>query len=275
VAVEAAHAERIDNTALVTRTKACHEAIQALKVEGKGIETTMRELGLARETACGSTGPPTPKNCGQTPCRRPSVLDEFKPYLHQRWNAGCTSASTLFREITEQGYRGCRGTMAAYLAPFRALGAAPTPKPTMPKVPPISSWMLRHPKELDTDERPKLQQVLAACPHLDTTAAHVAAFAQMLTDRHSERLDEWMAAVDADDLPHLHPFVTGCAATTKRPQRTDPCPQLRLDRGQRQPHQEDQAPDVWPRQIRGPARDCSRIGVSGPTRRAEVRRDGR
>jgi hypothetical protein len=35
-----------------------------------------------------------------------------------------TTASTLFREITERGYRGCRGTVAAYLAPFRGLGAA-------------------------------------------------------------------------------------------------------------------------------------------------------
>lgn len=31
----------------------------------------------------------------------------------------------------------------------------------------------------------------------------------MLTGRHGERLDEWMAAVEADDLPQLHRFVTG------------------------------------------------------------------
>jgi len=31
--------------------------------------------------------------------RRPSVLDEFKPYLHDRFNAGNNNISALFREI--------------------------------------------------------------------------------------------------------------------------------------------------------------------------------
>ncbi|MGH3714213.1 MAG: hypothetical protein ACRDT4_12245 [Micromonosporaceae bacterium] len=30
---------------------------------------------------------------------RPSVLDAHKPFLRQRWNEGCHSASQLFREI--------------------------------------------------------------------------------------------------------------------------------------------------------------------------------
>lgn len=69
--------------------------------------------------------------------------------------------------------------------------------------------MLRRPEDLDADEQLQLKQVLAACPHLDATATHVAAFAEMLTGRHGQRLDSWMAAVDEDDLPHLHRFVTG------------------------------------------------------------------
>ncbi|MCU1612396.1 MAG: transposase family protein, partial [Pseudonocardiales bacterium] len=41
------------------------------------------------------------------------------------------------------------------------------------------------------------------------TATHVNTFAEMLTGRHGDRLDSWMASVDTDDLPHLHRFVTG------------------------------------------------------------------
>lgn len=44
---------------------------------------------------------------------------------------------------------------------------------------------------------------------LDATATHVATFAEILTGRQGDRLDSWMAAVDAADLPHLHRFVTG------------------------------------------------------------------
>jgi transposase len=209
-AAEFAQVQRTENSALITRTKARYQAIQALKAEGKGIKTIMRELGLAKETVrrfyrAGSVE----ELLAKPRAGRPSVLDAYKPYLHERWNAGVTNASALYREITEQGYRGSRGTLAAYLAPFRALGAAPPPTPVVPKIRQITSWMLRRPEDLDAEEQLQLKQVLAACPHLETTATHVATFAEMLTGRHGERLDAWMAAVDEDDLPHLHRFVTG------------------------------------------------------------------
>jgi transposase len=209
-AAEFAQVQRTENSALITRTKARYQAIQALKAEGKGIKTIMRELGLAKETVrrfyrAGSVE----ELLAKPRAGRPSVLDAYKPYLHERWNAGLTNASALYREITEQGYRGSRGTLAAYLAPFRALGAAPPPTPVVPKIRQITSWMLRRPEDLDAEEQLQLKQVLAACPHLETTATHVATFAEMLTGRHGERLNAWMAAVDEDDLPHLHRFVTG------------------------------------------------------------------
>ena len=49
----------------------------------------------------------------------------------------------------------------------------------------------------------------AGCPHLDAVAGHVTTFAKMLTGRHGDRLDTWITAVDADDLPDLHSFTTG------------------------------------------------------------------
>ena len=46
-------------------------------------------------------------------------------------------------------------------------------------------------------------------PQLDAAASHVSAFAEMMTGLHGDRLDTWTAAVEADDLPHLHTFTTG------------------------------------------------------------------
>jgi transposase len=138
-----------------------------------------------------------------------SILDEHKSNLHERWNAGVTNASTLYREITEQGYRGSMATVAAYVAPVRTLDAAPPATPVVPKVRHITSWMLRRLDDLDADEQLQVKQVLAACPHLDATATHIGGFAEMRTGRHGERLDAWMAGVQADDLPHLHRFVRG------------------------------------------------------------------
>jgi transposase len=209
-AAEAAQHQRSENSALVARTKARYQAVQTLKADGKGIKTIMRELDLAKETVRRFYRAADIEELLAKPrAGRPSALDSYKPHLHERWNAGVTNASMLYREITEQGYRGSRGTLAAYLAPFRALGAAPPPTPAVPKVRQITSWMLRRPEDLDAEEQLQLKQVRACCPHLEATATHISTFAEMLTGRHSDRLDSWMAAVEADDLPHLHRFITG------------------------------------------------------------------
>ncbi|MFC9769718.1 hypothetical protein [Rhodococcus jostii] len=50
-----------------------------------------------------------------TAASRASLLYEFKPYLHERFNAGCTDAARLTREIVELGYRGSDKTVRRYL----------------------------------------------------------------------------------------------------------------------------------------------------------------
>jgi hypothetical protein len=117
------------------------------------------------------------------------VLDEFKPYLHHRFNTGHTNGSTLFAEIRAQGYRGSLGTALGYLRPFRALDAAPPAMPTPPTVRAVTGAILRHPDRLDADGQLTVKQVRARCPHLDALADHVSGFAEMIVGRHGERLD--------------------------------------------------------------------------------------
>jgi transposase len=192
------------------RTTARYEAVQALKAQGKGIKTIKRELGLAKETVRRFYRAASLEELLVKPrAGRPSKLDEYKPYLHQRWNEGCANVLELHREITALGYRGGYSVVRDYLAPFRAASAAPPATPAPPKVRTIVSWLLRRPDTLDEQEQLGLKQVLAACPHLEATAGHVAGFADMLTGLHGERLDAWMDTVDAEDLPYLRSFVTG------------------------------------------------------------------
>jgi len=209
VAAEAA-AARIEESALVQRTRQRYEAVQALLAQGNGIKPIMRELHLAKETVRRFARAASVEDLlAKTRDRRPSVLDEFKPYLHQRWNAGCTNVLQLHAEIAATGYRGSYATVRDYLQPFRALGAAPPATPAPPKVRHVASWILRDPATLDDDEQARLKDVRARCPHLDTLAGHVTEFAKILTGRHGDRLDAWIAAVEADDQPDLHSFTTG------------------------------------------------------------------
>jgi transposase len=209
VAAEAA-ADRAEDGALITRTKQRYQAVQALRAQGMGIKAITRELGLARETVRRFARATSVDDLLAKPrSGRPSILDEFIPHLHQRWNAGCTSATQLFAEIRALGYRGSAGTVRGYLRPFRATRTTPPAAPRPPKVRHVAGWILRHPDSLDADEQLKLKQVRATCPHLDALAGHVTSFAQMMTGRHGGRLDAWIAAVDANDQPDLHSFTAG------------------------------------------------------------------
>jgi hypothetical protein len=209
LAEQAAIARR-EASALVTRTRERYTAVQNLRAQGKGIKTIMRELGLAKETVRRFARATAVEDLlGTARAGRPSVLDEFKPYLHHRFNLGHTNGSTLFAEIRGQGYRGSLGTVLGYLRPFRASAAAPPAVPRPPTVRDVVGVLLRHPDALDADDQLTLKQVRAHCPHLDDVADHVSGFAEMMAGRHGERLDAWIDRVEADDQPDLHRFANG------------------------------------------------------------------
>ncbi|WP_229799170.1 ISL3 family transposase, partial [Planomonospora parontospora] len=208
-AAEAAQA-RAETSAIVVRTRTRYQQIQELKAAGHGIKPIMRELGLAKGTVRRFYRAESVDDVLATSrAGRPSRLDAYKPYLHQRWNDGCTNVLELHREITAQGYRGSYGAVRDYLAPFRETGTAPPAVAKPPKVRTITRWIMTHPDNLDNDDRIALKNVLADCPHLDALAGHVRAFAEMMLQRQGKRLDDWMEKVDADDLPYLRSFTLG------------------------------------------------------------------
>lgn len=91
----------------MARTRRRHEEVQALLAQGKGIKPIMRELGLAKETARRFARATSVEDLlARAGGRRQSLLDDFKPYLHQRWNAGATNVLQLHAEIKAAGYQG-------------------------------------------------------------------------------------------------------------------------------------------------------------------------
>src|SRR5207237_6548231 len=67
-----------------------------------------------------------------------SVLNPYKPYLLERWNAGCYTAMRLFRDLRQRGYAGGYGVVAAYARRLRqAQGLSPgqrRPRQALPSV---------------------------------------------------------------------------------------------------------------------------------------------
>ena len=209
-AAAAAAARRAEESALAVRTRQRYEQVQALRAQGKGIKPIMRETGLAKETVRRFYRAAT---AGELLAKvrdgRPSLLDDYKPYLHQRWNEGCANVRQLHAELEQRGYKGSYGTIRDYVLPFREGGAAPPAVPGPPKARDLASWILTDPGNLGDDEKEKLAQARERCPHLDALAGHVSEFAKILTGLHGDRLDDWITAVEADDQPDLHSFARG------------------------------------------------------------------
>ena len=117
---------------------------------------------------------------------RVSVLDSFKPYLHDRLADGVRNATVLHREIAEQGYTGGYKNLARYLRPLRRIEAAALamllPRPPPPAVRQVTGWITGLPGHLDPDDAERLHAIRVRCTELDATVRHVASFTRMIKD---------------------------------------------------------------------------------------------
>ena len=195
---------------LVRRTRERYAEIHQRLDAGESLSGISRATGLDRKTVqrfarAGSIG----ELLGKATSRE-SKLDDFTPYLRQRWNNGVTDAAALHAELREQGWAGSEQTVRRYVRPFRQALAAPDPAPAVPKTRQITRWLLTRRDRLQADEQAQLEAIRARCPHIDALAGHVTAFAEMMTARTGSRdLEAWLAAVEADDQAGLRSFTIG------------------------------------------------------------------
>jgi len=191
------------------RTRERYAAAQALRERYRSSTAIGRELGLDRRTARRFARAEHVQDLLVKARSRQSLLDAFKPYLHERFNAAHTDAAALTLQITALGYRGSDKTVRRYLQPFRASLSAPAPIPVAPSVRQLTGWLTRHPDTLNEDERLELKTILDRSPILTTTALQVRGFAEMLTERHRDRLPGWMNDVQDNGAPALRSFANG------------------------------------------------------------------
>lgn len=194
---------------LAVRARERHAAVHDLLAQGRTHTQICAMPGLSPKTVRKFIRAATAEQVTAGPRLPSSGIDRFAPYLHERWNQGCTDAVRLHAEIQAQGYHGSSRSVRRYLQPLRATLTAPVLPPPPPAVREVTRWITSHPDHLTGEETAKLSQVKTRSAHLSATAGHVTAFAEMMTGRHGERLPGWMAAVDLDDLPCLHSFTNG------------------------------------------------------------------
>ncbi|MCC9710923.1 transposase [Streptomyces sp. MNU76] len=202
---------------LVARTTERYEAVQQRLAEGKSLATIRRELRLDHSTVRRFARAQSLEELLVKATHRASILDPYKPYLHERWREGCHDVPRLHHEIQEQGFTGDIQSVRRYFRPFKrphsplpkSPSAPPPPVRTLPKPRRVVRWIMSAPDRLSEANAAELKEIRTGCPHLDLTVRHVRDFAAMMRDHNAAALPDWMDRVMADDLPALHSLVNG------------------------------------------------------------------
>jgi hypothetical protein len=202
----------------IGQTKERYQAIQKLLAAGHSRRAIADHLGLAYNTVrCYAAAGDVEELLATGWQNQPTILDAFKPYLHDRLRSeGRVSDTALFREIRALGYRGSCNTVGNYLRELR--GTDPTRRMQMatpvlsappPKTRDVAAWITTPPQCLGEDDQVRLKAVLQRCPDLQALTGYVRDFAGILTGLRADELPGWLNAVYVCDVPSLHTFVNG------------------------------------------------------------------
>ncbi|MEV5282962.1 ISL3 family transposase [Streptomyces sp. NPDC052811] len=194
---------------IVATIRERHRAVQELLAQGRSLRGISRDLDLdyysvRRYARTADVGELLVKVT-----QRRTLLDDYKPYIYQRFVQGCRNASQLHREVRDQGFPGDRSVVNSYVRLLKQGTITAPPPPALPKPRRALRWIMSRPEHLRPDEAVGLKEVRAACLELDAAVNHVRAFGSLMHEHRGDDLDEWIAQVRKNDLPALRQFAEG------------------------------------------------------------------
>jgi transposase len=168
--------------------------------------------------------------------RRPypgSILDPYKPYILDRWKAGCWNGTQLLEEVKKLGYTGSDALFRLFITSLRkhhqAAGTStelsldadgakvsgpvdPASKPCIKRrlSPARASWLyISQAAKLDEKQRQQVEQIRAVHGDLDMAYALTQAFVSMLAEHRDRDLDGWLARAKHSGIKELKSFAHG------------------------------------------------------------------
>ena len=121
------------------RRQALHTQVWALHRQGWTAPAIAQQVGLRLRTVQRDLRTATFAGRKRRSDLGDSVLTPYKPYLLERWNAGCYTAMRLFRDLRQRGYAGGYGVVAASARRLRqAQGLPPGHRCPRQALPPVA-----------------------------------------------------------------------------------------------------------------------------------------
>jgi transposase len=205
------------------RRQALHQQVWALHHQGWTAPAIAQQVGLGLRTVQRDLRSPIFAGRKRRSDLGDSVLNPYKPYLLERWNAGCYTAMRLFREIRPRGYGGGYGVVAAYACRLRQAQGLPPghrrPRQPLPAVaepscqpltPRRATWLvLRREAKRTPAETQQLTQLHAQSAEVAEAIALAQDFVTLVRQRQPAQLDPWLQRATASAVDAVRRFATG------------------------------------------------------------------
>jgi transposase len=183
------------------------QQVHDLRSRGAGLLECARRLGLSLNTVKRYDRASEPGRVQRVPKYRPTLVDPYRDYLRER-RAGepGVPVQKLLREIRERGYQGSSNLLVRYINQGRLDGSQPHLSPRQ-----ATRLLLTRPDRLAAGQQETISRVVVACPEMTALATLIRDFAALLAPDpgNATRLQEWITAARAADLPLIHAFTRG------------------------------------------------------------------
>jgi transposase len=199
-----------------TQRQARYHEVRQLDASGLSRTQIAARVGLSRKTVSRWLNTTAyPAHPGAKRRGRPygSQLDRFKPYLLERFQAGCHNARRLYQEIQAQGYRGCDSLVRKFITLIRRAEGQGTPVPSKPtprySIPDLVFFVVRRPDQMTEEHKAVIAQIQAVDQVLRTACDLAQSFAVMVRERRAAELQGWLDQADTSGIAAFRTFVAG------------------------------------------------------------------
>jgi len=205
------------------RRQARYDAVWALHRQGWSTTAIAGQVGCSCRTIERYLQMPTwPERQHRRHYGR-SIVNPYKGYLLERWNAGCHTAIQLFQEIQVRGYTGSYRRVTAYVSRIRQAQGIPPRRQgrrqTLPVVaepvcqpltPRRATWLvLRREAQRPEAEAQQLARLHAQSAEVAEAIDLAQEFAQLVRQRQPAQLDTWLQRATTSALETMQRFAAG------------------------------------------------------------------
>ncbi|HLB75577.1 MAG TPA: ISL3 family transposase, partial [Candidatus Dormibacteraeota bacterium] len=205
------------------RRQARYDAVWTLHRQGWSTAAIAAQVGCSRRTIERYLQMPTwPVQQHRRHYGR-SILNPYKAYLLERWNAGCHTAIQLFQEIQPRGYTGSSRRVTAYVSRIRQAQGIPPRRQgrrqilpvvaepvSQPLTPRRATWLvLRRAAQRTEAEAQQLAQLHAQSAEVAEAIDLAQDLTHLVRQRQPEHLDPWLERASTSALEAVRRFTSG------------------------------------------------------------------